>query len=252
MTPTDIDYARDPARNNAKDFIAHLIEDFSPIHGDRLSGDDQSVICGMGKLKGRSIAIIAQYPGRTIQERLEANSGMTRPMGYRKMQRLMTLASQFSLPILYLIDTPGADAGVDACRDNQSKAIADCLLMSSSYPHPSIAIILNQGMSGGAMSLACADELWMIKHAVFSVISPEGCAKIIWNDVTFSKKAAKILKITSQDMIDLNIIDQVLEDDYPTIETSLDQTFDVLLSQDSAVRLDRRIRRWDRHSVQHG
>lgn len=240
-----LEFARSPDRNNAKDFIEHCIDGWAEIHGDRLESDDPSVICGFGLLKGRTLAIAAQYAGRGIEERCLTRNGMTQPSGYRKIHRLLQMAARFSVPLLCLIDTPGADSGVDACKQNQSKAIADTLLLTSTYPHPSIAIILNQGMSGGAMSLAMADRLWMMEHAVFSVISPEGCARILWHDITLTQKAAEMMKISARNLLEMGIIDEVIPAQLDLLPSYLNSTYDELTREVDEVRLERRYRRWD-------
>ena len=239
-------YARDKIRNNSLDFIQNYITLWSEIYGDRLSGDDASIRCGFGKLGDLTIAIAAQHTGHTFEERLKTHNGSTKAMGYRKMQRLLKIAEQWSLPLLCLIDTPGADASLQASLSNQSKAIADNLVCMAAYPFPSISVIMNQGMSGGAMALAMADRLWMIEHAIFSVISPEGCAKIIWRDIAFAANAAEILKMTAIELAEMKIIDEILPDNQFFLKQRLMSTFVDLAEANTEQRLYTRYHRWDK------
>jgi len=239
-------YARDPLHVQALDFINTYVEGFSSIQGDRLIGDDAGVICGIGRIGQYVVAIIAQNPGHTLTERSRSQAGMTRPMGYRKMQRMMGIAQKFTLPLLCLIDTPGADASSSASHHNQSAAIADNMRLLSHYPHPTLAIILNQGMSGGAMALAMCDRLWMMEHAIFSVISPEGCARILWRDTHATLTAAASLKITSDALYSMGIVDHVIPTDGAVLSYEIIKTLDLLYTEDQDERLHKRYHRFDK------
>lgn len=242
-----IHYARSPDRIQAKECLASWCSSFLEIKGDRVSGDDPSVLCGLGVIAGVKCAIIGQYPGKTPMERAESQSGMTRPMGYRKMHRLLSLGRKFSLPLLCLIDTPGADASPSACQENQSKMIADSMCLIFDYPHPTLGLILNQGMSGGAMAIALTDRLWMCQHAIFSVINPEGCASILWRDARYATQAAQALKIYASDLLAMNIVDAVVEEGaLLELHKAIAESFLTLKTQPQDARLAARFHRWDR------
>ena len=237
--------ARNIHNPQAQDILQDIVHDFCTMHGDRLEGDDAGVICGVGMLGPHKIAVIAQTPGHSFDERMHCNSGMTRPKGYRKMQRMLSLGEKFHLPLLALIDTPGADASVASAQRHQSAAIAQNMQYMSRYPYPSIALILNQGMSGGAMAMAMCDRLWMMQHAVFSVINPEGCASILWHDASQSLRAASLLKITAEDLYQQGIIDLIVKE-YTKLSSKLIETFSALQEEASDQRLIKRRHRFDR------
>lgn len=239
-------YARSPERIQSKACLNAWCDQFIEIKGDRLEGDDPSVLCGLAIIRGIKCAVIAQYPGVTPIERMHTQSGMTRPMGYRKIHRLLELGKKFSVPLLCLIDTPGADASTQACRQNQSKLIADSMCHLAAYPHPSLGIILNQAMSGGAMAIAMTDVLWMCRHAIFSVISPEGCASILWRDPSQAAQAAERLKMYAQDIKSLGLVDALIDEaELLGYAEQIAATLTSLLSEDPEERLNKRMHRWD-------
>lgn len=207
-----VQVARHPDRPHATDYIDALIEDYIPLSGDRAFADDKAILGGLGRFRGRSVVIIGQEKGGDTQSRLKHNFGMPRPEGYRKAQRLMDLAERFRLPIITLIDTPGAYPGVGAEERGQAEAIARSIEKCLSLTVPLVSVVIGEGGSGGAIALATADRVLMLEHAVYSVISPEGCASILWRNAEEAKTAAEALKITAQDLSGLGIVDAVISE----------------------------------------
>ncbi len=204
--------ARHEDRPKSKFFIDNLFEDFFPIHGDRLFGEDKSLISGLATFKNRSVMVIGQEKGEDLDSRIERNFGMMKPEGYRKSIRLMRLADKFNLPIISFIDTPGAYPGVGAEERGQAEAIARSIECSMSIGVPTISIIIGEGGSGGAIALASANKVVMLENAIYSVISPEGCASILWRDPKKTLEAAKAMKLTSNDLLELKIIDEIIKE----------------------------------------
>ncbi len=204
--------ARHEDRPKAKYFIENLFEEFISLSGDRLYGEDNSVISGFAKFENKSVLIIGQEKGENLEERLERNFGMMRPEGYRKSARLMKLANKFNIPIITFIDTPGAYPGVGAEERGQAEAIARSIESSMELEVPNISIIIGEGGSGGAIALASASKVIMLENAIYSVISPEGCATILWRDPKKTLEAAKAMKLTSKELYDLNIVDEIIEE----------------------------------------
>ncbi|MCK5445843.1 MAG: acetyl-CoA carboxylase carboxyltransferase subunit alpha [Rhodospirillaceae bacterium] len=202
--------ARHQDRPHTLDYIRELIEDFTPLAGDRLYGEDEAVIGGLGRFRGRSVMVIGIEKGNDTEARVRHNFGMARPEGYRKAQRLMKMADRFNLPVIALVDTPGAFPGADAEARGQAEAIARSIEVSFQIRVPFVAIVIGEGGSGGAIALACANQLLMLEHSIYSVISPEGCASILWRDAEKSKDAAEALRLTSKDLYDLGVIDAVV------------------------------------------
>ena len=202
--------ARHPDRPHAVDYVKALITDFMPLAGDRAFGEDAAVIGGIGRFKGRSVVVIGLEKGRDTETRIRHNFGMARPEGYRKARRLMELGDRFSLPILTFVDTAGAYPGVGAEERGQSEAIARSIEACLDVRVPLIATIIGEGGSGGAIALAAGNVVLMMEHAIYSVISPEGCASILWRDGKQAKTAADALKLTAQDLERLGIIDGVI------------------------------------------
>ena len=202
--------ARHPDRPHFSDYLANLIEDFTPLAGDRLFAEDRAIIGGLGRFRGYSVVVLGQEKGGDTTSRVEHNFGMARPEGYRKAQRLMNLADRFRLPIITLVDTPGAYPGVGAEERGQAEAIARCIEISLKLRVPLVSAIIGEGGSGGAIAVATADAVLMLEHAVYSVISPEGCASILWRSGEQSKEAAEALKLTAQDLLNLGVIDGVI------------------------------------------
>ena len=202
--------ARHEERPKAKFFIDNLFRDFFPLNGDRLFGEDKSLIAGLGKFNNYSVMIIGQEKGDNLESRIQRNFGMMRPEGYRKSIRLMKLADKFNLPIIFFIDTPGAYPGVGAEERGQAEAIARSIECSMSLGVPSISIIIGEGGSGGAIALASTNKVLMLENAIYSVISPEGCASILWRDPKKTLEAATAMKLTSKDLLKLKIIDEII------------------------------------------
>ena len=205
-----VQLARHPRRPYALDLIRLLTEDFVELHGDRVYGDDRAIVGGLARMDGRPIVIVGHQKGRDTDEKLQRNFGMPHPEGYRKALRLMRLAERFRKPILTLIDTPGAYPGVGAEERGQAEAIARNLREMAGLPTPIVAVVTGEGGSGGALALGVADRVLMLEHAIYSVISPEGCAAILWEDARRAKDAAEVLRITAPDLLKLGVIDGVI------------------------------------------
>ena len=204
--------ARHEDRPKAKYFIENLFDDFIALSGDRFYGEDNSVIAGFGKFNNKSVLIIGQEKGENLEERLDRNFGMMRPEGYRKSIRLMELANKFKIPIITFIDTPGAYPGVGAEERGQAEAIARSIESCMKLRVPNISIIIGEGGSGGAIALASASKVIMLENAIYSVISPEGCATILWRDPKKTLEAATAMKLTSKELFDLNIVDEIIKE----------------------------------------
>ena len=202
--------ARHPERPHASNYIAGLIEGFVPLAGDRAFADDAAVLGGMGRFRGRAVMVLGTERGDDTESRVKHNFGMARPEGYRKARRLMELAGRFGLPILSFVDTAGAFPGIDAEARGQAEAIARSIEAGLDAPVPFIATIIGEGGSGGAIALAAADRVLMLEHAIYSVISPEGCASILWRDAAQASVAAEALRLTAEDLKRLAIIDAVV------------------------------------------
>ena len=202
--------ARHEDRPKSKFFIDNLFDDFISLEGDRHYGEDKSVITGLGKFKDQSVLVIGQEKGENLETRIERNFGMMRPEGYRKTIRLMELANKFNLPIISFIDTPGAYPGVGAEERGQAEAIAKSIECCMKLTVPTLAIVIGEGGSGGAIALASSNKVLMLENAIYSVISPEGCATILWRDPKKMLDAAKAMKLSAKDLLELNIIDEVI------------------------------------------
>ena len=202
--------ARHPDRPHAKHYIARLITDFEPLAGDRKFGEDKAIVTGLGRFRGNPVAVLAQEKGEDTQSRLTHNFGMARPEGYRKAARIMEIADRFGLPVLSLVDTAGAYPGVGAEERGQAEAIARSTEACLRLGVPNIAVIIGEGGSGGAIAIATANRVYMLEHAIYSVISPEGAASILWRDSTRAQDAATAMKITAADLLNLKIIDGIV------------------------------------------
>ncbi len=202
--------ARHPERPHALDYIRALIEDFTPLAGDRAFADDAAVVGGLGRFHGRSVVVLGTERGSDTETRVRHNFGMARPEGYRKARRLIELAGRFRLPLLTFVDTAGAFPGIDAEARGQAEAIARSIEACLDAPVPIIATIIGEGGSGGAIALAAGDRVLMLEHSVYSVISPEGCASILWRDATQAPLAAEALKLTALDLHALHIVDTIV------------------------------------------
>ena len=204
--------ARHEDRPKSKFFIDNLFEDFIPLAGDRYYGEDKSVITGFAKFNGKSVLVIGQEKGENLESRIERNFGMMRPEGYRKTIRLMELADKFNIPIISFIDTPGAYPGVGAEERGQAEAIAKSIECCMKLKVPTLAIIIGEGGSGGAIALASSSRVVMLKNAIYSVISPEGCATILWRDPKKMLDAAKAMKLSAKDLLELKVIDEIIDE----------------------------------------
>ena len=202
--------ARHEDRPKAKFFIDNIFENFIPLSGDRYYGEDKSVLAGFGKFENKSVLVIGQEKGEDLDSRIEKNFGMMRPEGYRKTIRLMKLANKFKIPVISFIDTPGAYPGVGAEERGQAEAIAKSIECSMELTVPTISIIIGEGGSGGAIALGSSNKVIMLENAIYSVISPEGCATILWRDPKKTLEAAKAMKLSSKDLLNLEIIDEII------------------------------------------
>src|SRR6266702_1308746 len=202
--------ARHPQRPSTLDYIGRICDSFLELHGDRLYGDDQAIVAGLARLSGRSVVVIGPQKGKTLKERVLRNFGMPNPEGYRKALRLMRLAERFNKPVITFIDTPGAYPGLGAEERGQSEAIARNLMVMASLKVPIVSVVIGEGGSGGALAIGVADRVLMLQHAVYSGISPQGCAAILWNDQSKATDAAEALNMTADDLQKLGITDQVI------------------------------------------
>ncbi len=213
LTPAQkVQVARHPQRPHFKDYIEGLVTDFTPLAGDRNYAEDHALPGGIGRIKGQACVILGQEKGHDTQSRIHHNFGMARPEGYRKAQRLMSMAAQFQLPIITLVDTAGAYPGMGAEERGQSEAIAKSIEKCLRVDVPIISVVIGEGGSGGAVAIAVADRIYMLEHSIYSVISPEGCASILWRSGDFADDAATALKLTAQDLKELKLIDGIIEE----------------------------------------
>jgi acetyl-CoA carboxylase carboxyl transferase subunit alpha len=202
--------ARHPDRPHCKDYIATLIQDFTPLSGDRKFGDDEAMMAGFGRFNGKSVAVLGQEKGADTAGRIKHNFGMAKPEGYRKAVRIMELADRFGIPVITFVDTAGAYPGLDAEERGQAEAIARATSACLGLKVPMVSVIIGEGGSGGAIAIATANRVYMLEHSIYSVISPEGAASILWRDATRNKDAAQAMKITAQDLTQLKIIDGII------------------------------------------
>ncbi len=204
--------ARHPLRPYTLDYVRMMFTDFQELHGDRAFRDDPALVAGIGRLDGRPVLILGHQKGRDTREKVRRNFGMARPEGYRKALRLMQMAERFKLPIVTLIDTPGAYPGIGAEERGQSEAIARNLAVMARLRVPIICVVIGEGGSGGALAIGVGDRVLMLKHSIYSVISPEGCASILWRSAEKAEEAAEAMGITGERLYDLGLIDEVLEE----------------------------------------
>jgi len=213
LTPWQVvQVARHPKRPHSSDYISRIFEDWDELHGDRHFGDDKAIIGGIGRIDGRPVMVIGEEKGRTVQEKVARNFGMPKPEGYRKALRLMEMAERFKLPVLTLIDTPGAYPGIDSEERGISESIAQNLAVMSRLRTPIICTVVGEGSSGGALAIGVGDTLNMLQYSTYFVISPEGCANIIWKTVDKAPLAAEAMGVTSTVLQDLGIVDEVIEE----------------------------------------
>ena len=231
LTPWQVaQLARHPQRPYALDYIKTLFTEWEELHGDRHYKDDAAIVCGVARLEGRACVVMGQQKGRDAKERVYRNFGMPKPEGYRKALRILKMAEKFNLPILTFIDTPGAYPGIGAEERNQSEAIARNLIELSNLRTPVLATVIGEGGSGGALAIGVADHVMMLQHSIYSVISPEGCASILFKDAGRAPEAAEAMRITAKDIYDLKLIDEIVPEplggahrDVPTMMNTLKQ-----------------------------
>jgi len=218
-----VQLARHPKRPHSLDYIQRLFTDFQEIHGDRRFADDPAIVCGMGFFEGRPMMVVGQQKGRDTKQKLFRNFGMPKPEGYRKALRVMQLAAKFGRPILTLLDTPGAYPGIDAEERGQAEAIATNLREMARLGAPIIVICIGEGGSGGALALGVGNKIYMLENAIYSVISPESCAAIIYRDAKLAERAAAALRLTAQDLYSFGLIDGIIAEPGEGAHTDWDQ-----------------------------
>ncbi len=224
LTPWQItQLARHPLRPYTLDYIKRIFTDFHELHGDRSFADDRAIVAGLARFNGQGVAVIGHQKGRDTNSKISRNFGMPRPEGYRKAQRLVKLAEQFSLPIFTFIDTPGAHPGFDAEARGQSQAIASSMLSMIRARSPIVSSVIGEGGSGGALAIGVADEVIMLEYSVYSVISPEGCASILWKDAGKAEDAAEVLGLTSESLAKHGLIDVIVKEPLGGAHQNLDE-----------------------------
>ncbi|HEU5096704.1 MAG TPA: acetyl-CoA carboxylase carboxyltransferase subunit alpha, partial [Reyranella sp.] len=229
LTPWQrVQVARHAERPHAQRYIDRLITDYTPLAGDRVFGEDAAIVGGIGRLEGRSIVVLGQEKGDDTESRVKHNFGMARPEGYRKAQRLMRLADRFNLPVLTFVDTPGAYPGLDAEERGQAEAIAASIDTCLAIGVPLVSVVIGEGGSGGALAIASADRVYMLENSVYSVITPEGCASILWRSNANAQDAAEAMKMTAADLKKLDVIDEVIPEPMGGAHRSPDETIDAV------------------------
>ncbi len=241
--------ARAKGRQTSLDYIHALFADFVELHGDRRFADDRAIVAGIARLSGKPVTVIGIEKGRDTQERVKRNFGSAHPEGYHKAIRHFLLAEKFRRPVVCFIDTSGAYCGIGAEERGQGNAIAESIKTLMGLTVPVISIIIGEGGSGGALALAAANEVWMLENAVYSVISPEGAASIIWKDAKRVKEASECLKLTAQDLLDLGVVERVFEEDERTslnarLRDALAEAFEHYESMDASAIADQRYRKF--------
>lgn len=232
LTPQQkVQVARHQERPHFLDYAKGFVEDFTPLAGDRNFGEDAALIGGMGRLNGRSVVIMGHEKGHDTESRIKHNFGMARPEGYRKAIRLMELAEQYQLPIISLVDTAGAYPGVGAEERGQAEAIARAIEKCLNVKVPMISVIIGEGGSGGAIAIAAADRVFMLEHSIYSVISPEGCASILWRSAANANDAAAALKLTAEDLMELKLIDGIIQEPLGGAHRHKEEMIQTLASQ---------------------
>ncbi|MFZ5782632.1 MAG: acetyl-CoA carboxylase carboxyltransferase subunit alpha [Pseudomonadota bacterium] len=229
LTPWQrVQVARHADRPHAQRYIDRLITDYMPLAGDRVFGEDEAIVGGIGRLGGRSIVVLGQQKGDDTDSRIKHNFGMMRPEGYRKAQRLMRLADRFRLPVVTLVDTPGAYPGIDAEARGQAEAVASSIDTCLSLGVPLVSVVIGEGGSGGALAIASADRIYMLENSIYSVITPEGCASILWRSSENARDAAEAMKLTAADLKRLEVIDDVIPEPMGGAHRGPDDTIDLV------------------------
>ena len=223
-----VQLARNSERPTALDYIERIVEDFTELHGDRYFADDSAIVAGIGKIAGLPVTVIAQQKGRNTKEKIKRNFGSPNPEGYRKSLRLMKQSEKFNRPVLCLIDTQGAYCGIGAEERGEGEAIARNLMEMSMIKVPILSVVLAEGGSGGALALGVADSVWMLEHAVYSILSPEGFASILWKDSSRAKEASEMMKLTADDLKEFGIIDRVIGEPLGGVQKNIDSVCEEL------------------------
>lgn len=244
LTPYEkVKVARSKDRPVITDYIEHLFDDFIELKGDRLGGEDSSILGGIALFHGKPVTVIGHRKGKNVEENVKYNFGMASPEGYRKALRLMRQAEKFGRPIITFVDTPGAFPGVDAENHGQSVALAENLAAMSSLKTPIITIVTGEGSSGGALALAVSDRVWMLENAVYSILSPEGFASILWKDASRAEEACDIMRLTAQDLLEFEIIDGIINENiklYENIDRTLTKNLEDLGKMDTRTLVKKR------------
>ena len=229
LTPWQrVQVARHAERPHAQGYIDRLITDYTPLAGDRAFAEDAAIVGGLGRLQGRSVVVLGQEKGDDTESRLRHNFGMMRPEGYRKAQRLMKLADRFKLPVVTFVDTPGAYPGIDAEARGQAEAVASSIDTCLAIGVPLVSVVIGEGGSGGALAIASADRVYMLENSVYSVITPEGCASILWRSNANAQEAAEAMKVTAADLKKLEIIDDVIPEPMGGAHRAPDEAIDLV------------------------
>jgi acetyl-CoA carboxylase carboxyl transferase subunit alpha len=232
--------ARDKERPSASDYFLRIFDNFIEMHGDRRFGDDNAVIAGIATFKGKPVTLIGIEKGKNVKERVAKNFGCAHPEGYRKALLQMKQAEKFNRPVICFVDTSGAYCGIGAEERGQGQAVAECLYQMSALKVPCVTVITGEGGSGGALALSVSDEIWMLENSVFSVISPEGCASILWKDAKRAQEAADCLKLTAFDLLSLKIVDDIIpeEDGIDGISQKLEEKLTLFLQKQAEKSID--------------
>ena len=246
--------ARAKGRPTSMSFIENIFTDFTEMHGDRRFADDKAIVAGIARLNGMPVTVIGLEKGVELKEKVARNFGSAHPEGYRKALRQMKLAEKFGRPVLCIVDTAGAFAGMGAEERGQGQAIAENLMEMMTLKVPVVSVFVGEGGSGGALALAVADEVWMLENAVYSVISPEGCASILWKDASKVKEACSCLKMTAEDLLEMGVIEKVIPETQPetlceTLKAQLDMAFSALSAMTPEERCEKRYARFRRLGV---
>lgn len=207
-----VQVARAPGRPTGLDYLTHAFERFQELHGDRTLGDDPAMVTGLAELSGRQVVVVAQQKGRDTKENITRNFGMSHPSGYRKAMRMFDMADKFRLPVVCLIDTPGAYPGLAAEEQGQAWVIAESIRRMSRLQVPAVSVVIGEGGSGGALAIGVANRVLILENAIYSVISPESCAAILWRDAGEAERAAEALRLTARDLIELDVVDRIIEE----------------------------------------
>ena len=248
LTPAQkVQVARHQNRPHYRDYIAGMIEDYAPLAGDRNFADDDALQGGIGRFNGQAVIVIGQERGHDTESRLKHNFGMARPEGYRKAQRLMKMAERFQIPVITLVDTAGAYPGLGAEERGQAEAIAKSIETCLNLSTPIISVVIGEGGSGGAIAIAAADKIYMLEHSIYSVISPEGCASILWRSAEHAAEAATALKITAQDIYDLKLIDGIIKEPVGGAHRAKEKTIEAVRKQIQTAL--NQVTPWDRDKI---